>query len=532
MNQYRCLVCGYIHEGDQPPESCPVCGVPSSEFERIEPPKAEAAGKATAWKCLVCGYIHEGDQPPESCPVCGVPSSEFERTEPPKAETTGKAKAWKCMACGYVHNGDNPPENCPVCGMPGNMFNPEDDEGDAQTGDQPLRIVIVGSGIAGVSCAEEIRNNSEKAEITLISAENSLPYYRISLTRYLASDVRKENLVIHPLSFYQEKRINLLTGVEVTDIDADNKRVELSDGTSMPYDRLILASGATPNIPPIPGSNLRNVMTVRDVEDVNLLLDLIRKTESCVCIGGGLLGLETAGAIAKHGVRVTVLEVQKWLMPRQLNQKAASILKSYLDSIGIVVRENVAIQEIVGDEACEGVKLNTGEVLPAQLVIITAGIRPNVLPAQKAGLKVNKGIVVDSRMQTSQKDIFAAGDVAEYDGMLYGLWNAAQYQGKIAARNVIGEDARFGGMPPSATLKVLGLDIFSIGDFTPNTGDSTLYEQEATGRYVLFAMKEDKMIGSIIIGDKALAAKVKQAVEKGLVFPQDSAEKIIEKLKT
>ena len=413
------------------------------------------------------------------------------------------------------------------------MFELESNENGTQTGEQPLRIVIIGAGIAGLTCAEEIRSHSDKAEITLISTENALPYYRMGLTRYLAREVGRESLLIHPLSFYEDKRITLLSGVEVTDINKDEKLVTLSNGTSIQYDRLILTSGATPNVPPIPGKEFRNVITVRTMEDVDLLLDLIPQSESCICIGGGLLGLETAGAIAKHGIRVTVLEVLEWLMPRQLNQKAASILKAYLETIGIAVRENVKIQEIIGDETCEGVRLSTGEVLPAQMVIVTAGIKPNTLPAQKAGLQVNKGVVVNSHMQTSLEDIFAAGDVAEHDGILYGLWNAAQLQGKIAAQNVIGESARFDGIPRSATLKVLGLDIFSIGEFMSDEGGVCRYEQESPGKYMLFVLKNEKIIGSIIIGDKSLSMTVKQAVDKGLVFPQaeyDNAEKIAEKL--
>lgn len=489
MKTYRCLVCGYIHEGSEPPESCPVCGVPSSEFEAlgqqispeviVTPQKTEPKLEIEQWQCLVCGYIHTGSEPPESCPVCGVPSSEF--------EPLGLQK---------------PPEAI----------------------SRPQKYVIVGGGIAGVTSAEELRKNSENAEITLVCAEALLPYYRLSLSRYLAREVDRSSLVIHPKSFYEQKRINLLLGMEVIDIHKAERQVAFSDGSKADYDKLIIANGAYPFVPPITGKELANVITVRNLEDADYILQQLKSLESVICIGGGILGLEIAGAIAKSGVRITLLEGMEWLMPRQLNRKGSGVLKKYLETIGIEVRENAKVQEITGEVGCTGVKLSTGEQLPARMVIITAGIRPNVGLVQKAGLEVNSGLVVNSSMQTSDENIFAAGDITEFKGMLYGLWNAAQIQGKIAAQNALGKDAQFEGIPRSAVLKVLGLDLFSIGEYMPRDENCIQYEREAPGSYVLFVFREGRMAGSIVIGDKVLAMKAKQAVEKGFYYTEHNGD--------
>jgi nitrite reductase (NADH) large subunit len=399
------------------------------------------------------------------------------------------------------------------------MFEPVDRQKPREADKKPSEFVIIGGGIAGVTCAEEIRNNQDNAEITMVCAEALLPYYRLSLSRYLAGEVNRETLTIHPQSFYDQKKIKLFSGMEVTDILKDEKQVVFSDGSKIGYDKLIIANGAYPFVPPIAGRELANVITVRKMEDADFILEEIKSLESVICIGGGILGLEIAGAIAKSGVRVTVLEGLEWLMPRQLNRKGAEILKGYLKQIGIEVRENVKIQEITGEAACTGVKLSTGEWLPTRLVIITAGVRPNIHLVKKAGLEVKSGLVVNSHMQTSEENIFAAGDVTEHNGVLYGLWNAAQVQGKIAAQNAVGKNVPFEGIPRSAVLKVLGLDLFSIGEYMPEDDTCIQMEQEAPGKYILFVFREGKMAGSIVIGDKALAVKVKQAVEKGFEFP-------------
>jgi nitrite reductase (NADH) large subunit len=493
----------------------------------------EVIYKMKSFKCLICGYIHVGEDAPQSCIVCGASSAEFSINEEQEEVKKQVVNSWRCLNCEYTHDGTDAPDDCPVCGVKSDMFEPYSKKQPYKENNEAIRIVIIGSGIAGLSCAEEIRNSSDKAEIILISEDTSLPYYRLNLTRYLANEIDRESLYIYPQSFYDEKRIKLISGKKVSEIVKVNKQVQLNDGTYIDYDKLIIANGAHPFVPPIAGNELSNVITVRNLEDADYLLNKTKQIKSCVCIGGGILGLEAAGAIAKSGVQVTLLEGAQWLMPRQLNRKAALYLKEYLRKIGVDVKENVKIQEIVGKEECEGVKLSSGEVFMAKLIIITAGVRPNTHLARKAGLVVNQGLVVDNHMQTSEESIYAAGDVTEHHGMLYGLWNIAQFQGRIAAQNAIGMNTQFGGVPRSSVLKVLGLDMFSIGEFISKDGSYYEYEKETPDSYTLFVIRDGKIAGSIVIGDKALSIKVKQAAEKGLNFPRElyyNVDSIIEKL--
>lgn len=291
--------------------------------------------------------------------------------------------------------------------------------------------------------------------------------------------------------------------------------------------------GAHPFVPPTPGSTLKNVITIRTIEDVEYLCSKLPEIESCLCIGGGILGIETAGAIAKNGVKVTLLERSDYLMKRQLNKKAADILKEFLHNTGIEVKENARVKEIMGKDYCEGVKLETGEELKSRLVIITAGVRPNTYLARKAGLEVDKGVVVNNYMQTSDANIYAAGDVSEHHGVLYGLWTAAQTQSETAALNILGSDKPFEGVPRSNVVKILGIDVFSIGEKSALDGSYYQYEKQSQDKYANFILRDGKIVGSVIIGDKVLSLKVKQAIEKGLSFPYelyDNVENIINRL--
>ena len=389
-----------------------------------------------------------------------------------------------------------------------------------------LIIVIAGGGIAGLSAATEIRAHSAEADLTLLSKEKDLPYYRLSLTRYLAGEIDKSKLPVHPEDWYAHNRIKLSICKEVIRINRDQKAVELADGEVVFYDKLILTTGADPMVPPIPGKQLENVLTVRTIEDADHLLEKLKDTESCVCIGGGLLGLETAGAIVKSGVKVTLIEIAEWLMPRQLNQKASKQLKQFIQNLGMTVKENAKIKEIVGSNRCEGVLLESGELIPAGLVVITAGIRPNTALAREAGLTTARGLVLDETMHTSDADILGAGDLAEINGALGGLWNLSQQQGKLAGLNAIGIDTPFKSISSSHALKVLGMDMFSMGDFAGTAVHDDLFEKEESGRYYSFVIRDKQIIGSIVLGDRALSLKVKSAIEKNRIFSNEALKNV------
>ncbi len=475
------------------------------------------AGANRTWTCTVCGYVHRGDEPPDACPVCGAPRELFEpqaETSPPAAKPA--ANQWRCLVCGYVHTDAQPPNECPACGATADCFEPVSTAAKTTAvAAQSIRAVIVGAGIAGISAAESLRAASPTTEITLVSNEAEFPYYRLNLTRYLAGEIGEQDLPIHAASWYEERKIRLMLGTDVSTIHVDEHVVELHGGEKLPFDRLLLAAGAHPFLPPIPGADREGVTSLRTVEDARQILTVCRAGAKCVCIGGGLLGLETAGALARQGADVTLLEGFGWLLPRQLNQRAGEILNQYVVGTGIKLQAKAITREIVGDGRVRGVCLEDGSTVPADLVVIATGIRPNSHLARRAGLEVNQGVVVDNLLRTSHRDVYAAGDVAEHRGQVYGTWGPSQYQGSIAGMNMAGDSVEFGGVPRSNTLKVLGLDLFSIGQFNPQDASFRTFDEEADGRYCRFIFRDNRLVGTVLLGDTKLAATVKRTVESG-----------------
>jgi nitrite reductase (NADH) large subunit len=252
---------------------------------------------------------------------------------------------------------------------------------------------------------------------------------------------------------------------------------------------------------------------LRTQDDATTILAEAAVGRACVCIGGGVLGLETAGAIARQGGDITLIESHEWLMPRQLNRAAGERLAKVVSGMGIKLRREARTVEILGDERASAVALHDGTVVAAEVVIVATGVRPNSYLARRTGLDVNKGVVVNSRMQTSAPDVYAAGDVAEHHGALYGTWAASQFQGSIAGMNAAGSATDFGGLPRSNSLKVLGLELLSIGQFQPEDGSYVVIDDDVDGAYSHFVFHDGALVGCILFGDTSQSAAVKKAIE-------------------
>ena len=475
---------------------------------------------AELWRCSVCGYVHHGPAAPECCPICGSGAGDFApHAERQAAPPAGGVNRWRCLNCSYIHDGSQPPELCPVCGAARDRFEaiaaqPPSGGGGDFTG----RLVVIGAGIAGISAIEAFRNTTSGGTATLVSREHDLPYYRLNLTRYLAGEISDTDLPIHEASWFDGKNIDLKLGADVAEIRLEEQSVRLRDNTTLPYDKLIVTMGAHPFMPPFPGAAREGMISLRTVRDANWILDFLQPGMRCVVIGGGLLGLETAGALAARKADVTLLESYDWLMPRQLNRRAGQILQTHVEQLGVVVRNNARTRELLGDERIAGVELEDGQTIPADLVIVATGIRPNSHLARRVGLVVNKGIVVDNQLTTSHRSVHAAGDVAEHQGVLYGNWAASQFQGGIAGMNAAGATAHFGGIPRSNTLKVLGLDLLSIGRFEPEDGSFQVLETRSESGYYRFVFRDEHLVGSVLVGDASPAGPVKAALENGTDF--------------
>jgi nitrite reductase (NADH) large subunit len=474
----------------------------------------------TSWRCTVCDYVHTGTEPPGECPVCGAPAAAFEPHEvfvPPVVKP--RIGAWTCTVCGYVHRGPEPPGTCPVCGAPREAFEPREEEPAAASGRTEAaamadRVVIIGGGIAAVSAAEALRTAAPGAGIVVLSKEDRLPYHRLNLTRYLAGEVAAENLPIHSADWYTERGITLRLGEAAASFDGSRKTVRLGSGEELAWDTLILAAGSHPFVPPVPGASREGVTALRTKDEADRILAAAARGGRCVCIGGGILGLETAGALARRGATVTVIEGFGWLLPRQLDQRAGELLADRVRGIGVDLRLKAKVRELVGDECVRGVELEGAGVLDADLVVLATGVRPNSYLARMVGLEVAGGVVVDDRLRTSHPAIYAAGDVASHRGVVYGTWGPAQFQGTIAGMNAAGGEVEFGGIPRSNTLKVLDVDLFSIGVVTPEDASSEVMSHETSdGHFYRFVIRDNALVGAILLGDTRLTARVKSLVE-------------------
>lgn len=488
-----------------------------------------------AWRCPVCGYIHHGLEPPEMCPICGSPKEVFESYQAPaKPAAKPKITRWRCLNCSYVHTGENPPEVCPVCGAPVDCFEPLIEEVKETTKARKAgKVIVVGAGIAGLAAAEAVRTASADADITLISKETSPPYYRLNLTRYLAGEITEAELPVKPRDWFKDNRIQLLLGDEVSRLNLDRKAVELHEGGEKTFDKLILTVGAHPFMPPFPGAQREGVTNLRTLADARKMLECDLEGKRCTCIGGGLLGLETAGALARQGAKVTLLEGHGWLLPRQITRRAGEILAEHVRSSGIELRTKARAREILGDERVRGLLLEDESLIDTDLLVIATGIRSNSYLGRMAGLDVNQGIVVDNHLRTSHPDVLAAGDVAEHHGNIYGTWGPAQYQGGIAGMNALGANVEFGGIPRSNALKVLQLELFSVGQIEPVDGSYETIDKEGDREFFSFVFHDSHLVGAILLGDATLATRAKKAVESkcdfsGLLAKHTTVEGVLE----
>jgi len=465
------------------------------------------------WICNVCGYEHEGDAPPDECPVCGAGADEFDRVEEIKPPSTRKSGSeaisapacWRCALCDRDLAGA--PASCPQCGArTAALASP--------TAAIPVRsdgrrYVVVGGGVAGWTAAERIRSIDPKTLLTIVTREPCLPYFRLSLTRYLGGEIEASSLLAHARSWWDERGIDVLLDADVLAVDRDRHEVVTNRG-SLGYDRLVAANGARAFMPSLKNAMVVGVTALRTLADARFVANQASRKGSIAVVGGGILGLETAFALAGKGCRVTVVEGSNQLLPRQLDPKAAAMLQSHLEKKQIRFVLGDMPTEVVGDETARALKLASGTEVETDVIIVSAGVRPNTMLWQKAGLRVERGVVVDDSLATSDADIFAAGDVAEHKSMLYGIWPAAMEMGRIAGANAAGAVESFPGLPMSHTLKVVDLDVFSIGA-TRAERDSMLEITRAIEppSYAKLVLDNGVVSGAILMGDTTLSTPVK-----------------------
>lgn len=387
------------------------------------------------------------------------------------------------------------------------------------------KVIIIGGGIAGLTAAETIRKTNELVEISIITDEGYYPYSRIKLSRYINSEINFDDLYIHKQNWYNEKNISMLLSEKVKKIDLVKKEILLDNGKVLDYDKLIIASGSSNFIPPIPNVNINGVFSVRNIGNIESIQKYIKenKVKSIGIIGGGLLGIEAAWGLKSGGdFNISIIEAAPRLLPRQLDEEGSLILEKLINDNGIAVYKGMGVKEVLGKTLVSGIALNDGTIVDADLVIVSAGVRSNLGLAKDMDIAVNRGIVVDKFMKTSREDIFAAGDCAEYNGMVYGIWPVALEQGRIAGLNAAGINEEYKEIVPSNMLQVMGINVFSAGDIS-ESNTSVKYD---TGLYTKLFIKDNSICGAILIGDTKKGFALKKAIEEKRDFSSEISQNI------
>jgi nitrite reductase (NADH) large subunit len=368
------------------------------------------------------------------------------------------------------------------------------------------RLVVVGNGMAGMRAVEELISRApDRFEITVIGAESHPNYNRILLSSVLAGEKTLDDIVLNPQDWYQRHGIRLIAGNRATSIDRAARQVALADGTAVPYDKLLIATGSRPLAPPIPGLGLANVRAFRDIADVEAMIAAARDHRRAVVIGGGLLGLEAAWGLKRRGMSVALVHLMPTLMERQLDIAAAALLYRDLEARGIAFFTNSQTEEIAGTEAAEAIVLADGRRIPADFVVVAIGVRPNIDLARAAGLDVNRGILVGDDMATSDPDICAIGECIEHNGLVFGLIAPIWEQAKVCGARLAGQNTVYVPPPSFTSLKITGVDVFSAGTLAAADEaeeEITLHDAKR-GLYKKVILRDDRVVGSVLYGGVA-----------------------------
>lgn len=367
------------------------------------------------------------------------------------------------------------------------------------------KLVIIGAGMASGRVIEHLVEQSPDAfDITLFNAEPRGNYNRIMLSPVLSGDKTYDEIVTHDADWYETHGVTCRFGEHVVGIDRDRKMVE-GQNSSVPYDKLIIATGSAPFIIPVEGKGLPGVITYRDLDDTNAMIEAARHGGKAVVIGGGLLGLEAAAGLAERGMEVTVLHLMGHLMERQLDEAAGYLLRRDLEKRGITIRTRASTAAILGKDRVEGVLLEDNTGFEADLVVMAVGIRPETRLASDAGLEVARGIEVNAQMQSlSDPDIYAVGECVEFGGHLFGLVAPLYDQAKVLARSLLDQPDAFVVKDIATKLKVTGCDLFSAGDFAEAEGrEDIVFRDPARGIYKRLVIEDDRLIGAVMYGDTA-----------------------------
>ncbi len=381
-----------------------------------------------------------------------------------------------------------------------------------------MHIGIVGNGVTAVTALREILKLDPESKIEVFTSEPYGYYIRPKLIEFLAGRIDEQSIVQFGSDWYSRKNALLHLSTQVVGIDPKEMAIQTQDQIYDGFDRILISTGSRPFVPPIPGTDKIGMFVLRTLNDAKSIKAAISPSKKVFIVGGGILGIEIAAAVASTGGAPTVISNIDRLLPAQLDEIASSLLVDLLQQMGISFEFNYLCAEILGQEEVTGVISTEGKPLDGEIVIAATGVRPNMDVAKSADIACDRGITVDSHMQTSADGIFAAGDCAEWNGICGGIIPRAVETAKVAAHNMIDFGTRvYNGTIPSNILKVAGIDLFSIGEVTPPSKEfdvATRLDADR-GRYYKAVLKDNVIVGAIILGDRKMALRIQKLVRSG-----------------
>ncbi|WP_232697983.1 NAD(P)/FAD-dependent oxidoreductase [Brevibacillus daliensis] len=378
------------------------------------------------------------------------------------------------------------------------------------------QYVIIGGGVSAVHAAKAIRDQDQAATILLFTEEYSLPYNRIKLSKDLYSDLGSEKVLIKKQKFYHDNQINVRTNIKIEKIDTDHQTIVTASKEQVTYDKLLICTGATNRKLPVEGVNLSGVYSIRNMQEANDCKAYLQDKKHVVVIGGGVQGLETACSFYKADKMVSMIELDSHLMSRQLDEKTSLLMKKKVEDAGIHLYLNIGINSILGNEQVEAVQLQDGRIIPCDAVVYSIGIIPNTEIVEGTKINTNRGIIVNDYLETSEKHVFAAGDVSEWNGKVEGLWGRAMDQGKIAGINMAGTPTPYEPTIPVTIFNAFDLSLFSIGMVNENQYDKSIACESSNECYTRVFIKNNKMVGVISLEGVAASTPYLSAIKQGV----------------
>ncbi|MDK3015184.1 FAD-dependent oxidoreductase [Bacillus sp. RB3] len=397
-------------------------------------------------------------------------------------------------------------------------------------------FVIIGSGVAAVNAAKTIREYDKGSNIFIFGEEPLLPYKRIKLSKDLYSDLHSEKVLIKKKKWYQDNHISVFINTKVVKINTEEQFIVTSNEAVFSYHKLLICTGANNRRLEINGINKKNIFTIRDMKEVDELKGHLEDKESVVTIGGGVQGLETAWSILKAGKKVSIVEVAPLLMRRQLDTKSSLLLKRKIEKEGVKVYLNTSIDSILGKESVTGIKMNDNSQINCDSIVYSIGVTPNTKLVHDTAIKLNRGIVVDEKMKTNIDSVYAAGDVAEVNNEIEGLWGTALEQGRVAGSNMVSKTAIYKKEIPTTIFNAFNVSLFSIGVVNEEQCDTTIVEEDGKEKYTRLFIKDNKIVGVISLEGVAASIPYKSAIEKhvsleGIDLLNTNISEIMSKLK-